>query len=425
MSIVHSLSDRLYANPSSVVIRHFQVAIEPRSSNPVVEERVRRIFTMVQAMDQQTIQAELSLVLKDFENRHRQIRNFFEARYTSIAEYLRIEPTSCKDERAVIGAYFCNEYSYQAAALMNPSVVPHPNQSDLSDGELRFLMSLRAVGEGHISSITFREGILTANGEMKLKPVTSFSVAAEPAVDEYGIINLVCQAEQCPQETVLFPVTAAQRNGLEDLRLVKFDHGDSEPVYYGTYTAYSGTAIASEMLITKDFTNFEMHQLHGSASRNKGMALFPRKIDDQYVMVGRQDNENLFILYSDNLFSWNNGIKTAEPQYPWELVQIGNCGSPIELDEGWLLLTHGVGPMRKYAIGAMLLDKNDPTKVLGRSQEPILSPSDAEREGYVPNVVYTCGSLVHNGKLFLPYGIADSTVGFATVDIDQLLQSLQ
>ncbi|PVB62772.1 glycoside hydrolase family 130 protein [Labrenzia sp. 011] len=424
MSLVNTLPLQLHANANRVVVRHFQSAPGPRALSPASEARARRIVATVREMDNRTIQAELALVLADFESRHREVRRFFEDRYEGIARDLDLAEPLRDVERALIGAYFCHEYSFEAAALMNPSVVPHPDQTGLADGELRFLLSLRAVGEGHISSITFREGVFTAQGDMRLDPQSRFAVAAVPRNCDDGRVDLIREGDKCLSELVLFPVTAAQRNGLEDLRLVQFREDDGDMTYYGTYTAYSGDTIASEMLITRDFSRFELRPLSGPAARNKGMALFPRRVDGAYVMVARQDNENLFLLRSNDLFHWEEGAKLAAPLFPWELVQIGNCGSPIEVDEGWLVLTHGVGPMRKYAIGAMLLDKEDPSRVLGRSRVPLLSPSDEEREGYVPNVVYTCGGLVHAGRLLLPYGIADSSVAFATVDLNDLLATL-
>ncbi len=415
---------RLHAAASRVVVRNFQLATEPRGLNPASQARARRIIDTVQAMDNRTVQAELSLVMADFENRHREVRRFFEQRYAGIAADMGIVEPLRDAERLLIGAYFCHEYSFEAAALMNPSVVPHPDQSGLAPGEIRFLLSLRAVGEGHISSITFREGVLDAQGELRLAEESRYAVASRPEIGEDGKVWVVRDGDGPLDETVLLPVTPAQRNGLEDLRLVRFQDPGGEALWYGTYTAFSGTSIASELLITRDFRRFELRPLSGSAARNKGMALFPRKVGGSYAMLGRQDNENLFLIRSDDIFHWDEGERIAGPLHPWELIQIGNCGSPIELDEGWLMLTHGVGPMRKYAIGAMLLDKDDPSKVLARSRVPLLSPSDAEREGYVPNVVYTCGALAHAGRLFLPYGIADSAVGFASVEIAELLAAL-
>jgi predicted GH43/DUF377 family glycosyl hydrolase len=224
--------------------------------------------------------------------------------------------------------------------------------------------------------------------------------------------------------TVIFPVTDAQRNGLEDLRLTRFEHGDGSIEWIGTYTAYSGREIRSELLRTSDFCRFDLMPLEGSAARNKGLALFPRAFDGRYRMIGRHDGQNLFLIESDDLGNWGEGQLLLEPRYPWELIQIGNCGPPIEIDEGWLLLTHGVGAMRKYSIGAVLLDKNDPSKVLGRTSQPILSSVDEDREGYVPNVVYSCGGMRIGDDLFLPYGVADSSVAFAFLSIKELLASM-
>jgi predicted GH43/DUF377 family glycosyl hydrolase len=292
---------------------------------------------------------------------------------------------------------------------------------------MRVVLSLRAVGEGHISSIAFREGILDHLSGFELAPRPPFSVAASETIracEENGQVTTVARFEESTLSgTVIFPITQQQRNGLEDLRLVRMQDED-DGLYCGTYTAYSGSDIASEMMLTRDFRTFELHPMKGTAARNKGMALFPRKIDGAYAMIGRQDGERLFYLRSDDLLTWEQGEPLLAPLYPWELVQIGNCGAPIELDEGWLLLTHGVGAMRKYSIGAVLLDKTDPSKVLGRTVQPIVSPSDEDREGYVPNVVYTCGALAHGGRLFMPYGVADSSVAFGFLDLDELLGSM-
>jgi len=224
-------------------------------------------------------------------------------------------------------------------------------------------------------------------------------------------------------ERVIFPVTEAQSNGIEDARFVEFDDGGRK-TFYATYTAYDARAIRSELLETTDFEHFTMMPLTGSAARNKGMALFPRRLNGQYAMIGRQDNENLYLIYSDDLYSWQEGVAILRPQFPWEFVQIGNCGSPIDLDEGWLLLTHGVGPMRRYSIGAVLLDKQDPSKVLARSPEPLVRPEPSEREGYVPNVVYTCGAMRHGDRIILPYAICDTFCNFATIEIPALLAAM-
>jgi predicted GH43/DUF377 family glycosyl hydrolase len=427
--VIEILPIRLQAEPGRVVVRPFQIAPEPRSLHPTDLSRAHRIVAAVLAMDMRTCQAELALVTRDFEQRHWQTRRVFLERYHQIKAELRLDGHLREERKELIGAYFCHEYSYASAALMNPSIVPHPDQSGLVEGSLRVVLTLRAVGEGHISSIVFREGILNHLGGFDLMPRPPFSVAASEKIrasEDNGQVTTAVRFEEATLSgTVIFPFTQQQRNGLEDLRLVRMQGGDDEGLYCGTYTAYSGFNIASEMMMTRDFRSFELHPIKGPAARNKGMALFPRKIDGAYAMIGRQDGENLFFLRSDDLLTWGDGKPLLAPLYPWELVQIGNCGSPIEIDEGWLMLTHGVGAMRKYSIGAALLDRDDPGKVLARTSMPLVSASDEDREGYVPNVVYTCGALVHGRKLFMPYGIADSNVAFGFLDLDELMDAMR
>ena len=286
------------------------------------------------------------------------------------------------------------------------------------------------MGEGHISSVAFREGIITDQSQLKLATEPPFATATDViGRDEEsvptGAVTVHRHRDSTLSGTVIFPITEAQSKGLEDLRLVQFTHDDGSIEWIGTYTAYNGSVIQSELMRTKDFRAFDLVPMTGGAARNKGMALFPRKVAGQYMMIGRSDGENLFLLKSDTLTHWEEGEKILTPVYPWELVQIGNCGPPIELDEGWLLLTHGVGAMRKYSIGAVLLDKDDPSKVLMRTREPILAAKDQDREGYVPNVVYSCGAIKHGDLLFLPYGIADSSVGFAFVPISEMLAAME
>jgi predicted GH43/DUF377 family glycosyl hydrolase len=329
--------------------------------------------------------------------------------------------------RTLIGAYFCHEYSFAAAALMNPSIVPHPDQSGLDGNTVRFIMSVRAVGEGHVSSITFREGLVGIGDRFELLPeprVATAAIARSGTQDPDGTVVVERDPDSTLSGTVIFPVTPAQANGLEDLRLTRFVHDNGNVEWLGTYTAYSGQAIRSEMIRTLDFRTFTLTPLAGSAAVNKGMALFPRQIDGRYLTIGRQDGKNLYLIASDHLTEWSGGVKILEPAYPWEFIQIGNCGCPIELDEGWLLLTHGVGPMRKYALGAALLDKRDPSIVLARTPEPILTAADHEREGYVPNVVYTCGAMRLGATLFLPYALADSSVAFAFADLSDILKCM-
>ncbi len=418
---------RLRADPSRVVVRPFHIAWASNGSAP---SRTERLVTEVLAMSPGEARAQLELVLKDFEARHWQTRRVFMTRYDEIEAVLGLDGAEIGDEkRQLIGAYFCHEYSYAAAALMNPSAVPHYDQSGMPPGSLRILMSLRAVGEGHISSVAFREGIITDKNELTLAPEPPFATAADAREEDEaqvpeGPVTVYRHRDSTLSGTVIFPITKAQSNGLEDLRICHFHHEDGSEEWIGTYTAYNGSVIQSELLRTRDWRSFDLVPMTGSAARNKGMALFPRKIDGRYFMLGRQDGENIFLHSSDTLTNWEGGELLIKPQYPWELVQMGNCGPPIETDEGWLILTHGVGAMRKYSIGAALLDKNDPSKVLARSKGPLLAAADQDREGYVPNVVYTCGAIRHGDKLFIPYGVADSSVAFAFVPISSLLAQM-
>lgn len=419
---------RLHADPSRVVVRPFHLAWQTNGSGPSRSERLVREVLSLSAADARN---QLERVLKDFEARHWQTRRVFMTRYDEIEEELELDGATISDERRqLIGAYFCHEYTYAAAALMNPSIVPHPDQSGMMDGAVRFVMSLRAVGEGHISSIVFREGLAHEDGSFQLWPQSAFATAmlpdsaAPPAGDQAVMLHR--HAESSLSNSVIFPVTEQQRGGLEDLRLVRFDHGGGDYEWIGTYTAYSGSSIRSELLRTRDFRHFRLEPILGRAGRNKGMALFPQAIDGGYAMVGRQDGKNLFLLRSDRLDCWDDdGVLLMEPKFPWEFVQIGNCGSPILTEHGWLLLTHGVGAMRKYALGCALLDRDDPAKVIARSKVPLLTAIDADRYGYVPNVVYTCGALMVGESLLVPYGISDSAVGFATIEVADILKLME
>ena len=417
----------LRPDPARVIVRPFKPATEPRDLNPTDKTRANHIVERVLNLDPQTAAGQLADVLENFQGRHRNLLSTFELRADEMEEALLAHSSFSEVQRQLIGAYFLNEYSFEASALFNPSIVPHPDQSGVPKGGLRFILSLRAVGEGHVSSLTFRAGTIAADGSISVDPTARLATSprirhqtAGPIGDE---VEVVFQPEQDISERVIFPVTESQSNGIEDARFVQFGDG-GRTTYYATYTAYKGTAIRSELIETSDFLSFRMTPLHGSAARNKGMALFPRKIDGKYAMIARQDNENLYLIYSDDLYRWEGGQAILKPQFPWEFVQIGNCGSPVELDEGWLMLTHGVGPVRKYSIGAALLDKRDPSRVLARSSEPLLRPEPSEREGYVPNVVYTCGAMKHNDQLILPYAVSDTYSNFATIQISALLQSM-
>ena len=417
----------LRPDPARVVVRPFKPATEPRDLNPTDKSRANHIVDRVLALDPATAASLLEDVLENFQGRHRNLIDTFEERAAEMEEAFVSHTSFTADQRRLVGAYFLHEYSFEAAALFNPSIVSHPDQTDAPEGGVRFILSLRAVGEGHISSLTFRSGSVAADGSVTIDP--SARLAAVPKVSNrtegpHGEeVELKFRPEQHLSERVIFPVTASQSNGIEDARFVKFE-GDSN-TYYATYTAYSGKAIRSELIETRDFLTFRMTPLTGAASRNKGMALFPRKLNGKYAMIGRQDNENLYLLQSEDLRTWEGGQPIVRPEFPWEFVQIGNCGSPIELDEGWLLLTHGVGPVRKYSIGAVLLDKSDPSRVLARSREPLVRPEPSEREGYVPNVVYTCGAMRHRDLIILPYAVSDTFSNFATIRLSALMDILQ
>ena len=417
---------RLKADPSRVVVRPFHLAWQGNRSNP---GRARRLVDAVLSLGDREVGQQLSSVMQDFERRHWQTRKIFLKRFDQISEMLDLSLDGIGDKRKqLIGAYFCHEYSYCAAALMNPSIVPHPDQSGLDRQTVRILMSLRAVGEGHISSIAFREGLVSSNGAFQLASEPPFATAADaPDLDGIygdGPVTLFRQEDTNLSGMVIFPVTPAQANGLEDLRLTHFTHDDGRQEYFGTYTAYSGHDIRSELLCTDTFREIDLVPMTGSASRNKGMALFPRKIGGRYMMVGRQDGQNLFLLTSDSLTDWDEGQLLMTPKYSWEFVQIGNCGAPILIDEGWLVLTHGVGAMRQYALGAVLLDRDNPSKILGRTRYPILEAEDDDRNGYVPNVVYTCGGMRVGDQLFMPYGISDSSIGFAFLPLNDLVAAM-
>ncbi|WP_079545256.1 glycoside hydrolase family 130 protein [Bradyrhizobium lablabi] len=418
----------LRPDPARVIVRPFKPATEPRDLNPTDKTRANHIVDRVLALDSEAVTGQLADVLENFQGRHRNLLATFEARADVMEQALSAHGTFSTVQRQLIGAYFLHEYSFEASALFNPSIVPHPDQSDAPKGGLRFILSLRATGEGHVSSLTFRVGAIAADGSLTVDPTAR--LASSPRISrrvtgpEGDCIELTFNSDEELSERVIFPVTESQSNGIEDARFVEFRDGDRK-TYYATYTAYSGRAIRSELIETSDFTSFRMTPLKGAAAGNKGMALFPRKIGGKYAMIARQDNENLYLIYSDDLYTWDGGEAILKPEFPWEFVQIGNCGSPIELDEGWLLLTHGVGPVRKYSIGAALLDKSDPSKVLARSREPLLRPEPSEREGYVPNVVYTCGAMRHNDQIILPYAVSDTFSNFATIKISALMQAMK
>ena len=473
-----------------VVLRPDPARVLMRPFNPTTEQRALTISARVMDLTENNVRTLLEHVLAEFGERHLKTREFLQWRFEQVRPYLLIDRKLSAERELLLAAYFTHEYSLEAAALFNPSIVPHPDQSDLSPGSLRFVLSLRATGEGHISSITFRTGFLDADGQISVNEPTRYCLEplqvpntsyekdlfarklAELGLasdfsrhlleglgetftfadlrDRVGVavdqlrphdheaeptarkILTFAQSNYDVQfapdsrlsERVLFPVTPSQSNGIEDARFVLFQDDDGTRNYYATYTAYDGKFVLPQLIETADFLHFKFITLNGPAVQNKGMALFPRKINGQYAMLSRQDYENIYLMYSDHPHFWHETQLLVKPAHPWEFIQMGNCGSPIEIEAGWLVLSHGVGPMRKYCIGAFLLDRDDPARVIGRLPEPLIKPNENEREGYVPNVVYSCGSLVHGGRLIIPYAMSDYATTFATLPLDELLAAM-
>jgi predicted GH43/DUF377 family glycosyl hydrolase len=419
----------LRPDPKRVAIRPFTPADDLPTFAVEGPPRAQRIADRVMALTDADLKFDLERVTSGLSEHHRDVNMILQRRFREVNGLL-INHCSVSEEQALlIGAYFSEEYAFEAAALFNPSIVVHPDQSGVQPGAMRFVLSLRSVGEGHVSSITFRTGTCDAEGVVIVDPPALQAVAPRienipgGAPDDPGI-RLFCEDSRDLSEVVIFPVTINQRHGIEDVRLVRFVDDDANVIYFGTYTAFSGEAIRQELLRTTDFVTFELNALRGGATANKGMALFPRRINGRYAMLGRQDHENIWLLTSDDLYCWEGGTKIVSPRWDWEFIQIGNGGSPIEIDEGWLVITHGVGPVRNYCLGACLLDRDDPTKLLARTTYPLLQPRAEERYGYVPNVAYTCGAMVHGRTLILPYALADSFTTFATMPLDRLLDAM-
>jgi predicted GH43/DUF377 family glycosyl hydrolase len=483
----------IHLTRTTIALRPDQSRVLLRPFDPGDAQRSGGIVARILTLPETEVLPLLDDVLAEFSIRHENIGDAFLDRFHQVRNLLSLDGDLSKPRKQLIGSYFVCEYSLESAALFNPSIVPHPDQSGVAADGLRFILSLRATGEGHLSSITFRTGVIGADGRIEVKDAAGYlseprqipnplyeKVLFERKLHELGVANeftrraigrlgesfdldalragvseelrvpCVSDAEHSNRnsaqaiwrladsnyqvqfnpdqelsERIIFPASPSQRNGIEDARFVCFQNEDGAPVYYATFTAYDGRVVMPELMETSDFLQFRFITLNGPAAQNKGMALFPRKINGLYAMLSRQDNENLYLVFSDNVHFWYEPKLILSPRFPWEMVQIGNCGSPIETDAGWLVLSHGVGPMRQYAIGAFLLDKDDPTRVIGRLTEPLLQPTESERRGYVPNVVYTCGALVHRGQLILPYAYADHATTFATVALDEVLGAMQ
>jgi predicted GH43/DUF377 family glycosyl hydrolase len=384
----------------------------------------KNIFARIKSLPESAAAQLLESILNEFNKRHKDLKANLQKHYLKTAlKNSEVEKFS-ENKKLLVGAYYSNEYSLESAALMNPSIIRYPADESSKMEECTFIISLRSVGEGHISSVQFRTGCIDRNGSVSIDPVaehTSTGNYKEVSHNNSNMVELTFTDSQSVSERIIFPMTKDERNGIEDVRFVKFETG----AYYGTYTAYDGYNITLKLIETSDFETFYIHKLMDGSFKHKGMALFPRKVDGKYVMTSRQDGENLYIMYSDDILKWDQAYKIIEPTEPWEFIQLGNCGSPVEIEQGWLLITHGVGPMRKYIISACLLDKNDPSKVIGRLNQPLLSPVESERNGYVPNVVYSCGSLIFKDELYIPYAMSDYASSIASISVDKLLQHMQ
>lgn len=482
---------------SAIPIHRHNIILGPESARVIIRpfvptspQRIATIIGRTLALSDQEVDRELQSVFGEFDTRHFDVATLLMEQFLKVQGHIFTDRPLSRERRLLIGAQFSGEYALESAALFNPSIVPHPDQTNVPEGGLRFIMSLRATGEGHISSIEFREGLLSPEGTLSINPVSRYVTLPEvvpnplyrkkrfivklheigfynecavavmsPLGDDFTRSELTLTVSQVRRETqpishdfrrtleciqwladsnyevqfpanlalserIIFPISDNESNGIEDARFVRFVEDDGTVMYYATYTAYNGRAILPQLIETQDFLHFRILTLNGNAVQNKGMALFPRKVNGSYAMLSRQDDENLFIMFSDNPHHWNDPQILLRPAEPWETVKVGNCGSPIETEAGWLVITHGVGPMRKYCLGAALLDLNDPTKVIGRLREPLLSPEGNEREGYVPNVVYSCGSLIHGTELILPYAMSDKATAVASVPLKKLLAAL-
>jgi len=473
---------RLTPDPSRVITRLFY----PGDTN-----RIREIITRIPAFPETEVVTLLAELERGFGGKHPDLLEVFAEHFEQIRGAIPVESALSQARQLLIGACFTMEYAIEAVALFNPSIVPALDQKGVPPGSVRFVMSLRATGEGHISSIVFRSGVIDANGDVRLDAPRAYSKTLKAALpdqfskstfrrdlatlgvvdghfkqilDRLGdrfsrdqlseAIDLVRQDHETSgflEETadtlisltrvnyqlllsqpiafrefefVIFPFSDIERHGIEDLRLVRFTDDDGSYIYYGTFTAFNGERVFPQLLDFRGGKTIDISLITGACAKNKGMALFPRRIRGKYAMISRIDNENLYYMESDDILFWDQARPIQAPKFLWQVIQIGNCGSPIETERGWLLLTHGVGPMRQYCIGATLLDRDDPCRVIGQTPEPLLMANDEERSGYVPNVVYSCGAMVHNGMLIIPYAVSDLSTRVARVDLEALFSSL-
>jgi len=473
---------KVYPDPKRVIARFFYNS----------DDRAKEIIRKVIALSEEEVFEIISPLLQEFSKRHRNITKVFLRhcrKVRPLMEEMALEYRSISEQKKyLIGSYFTHEYSIESAAFFNPSIVEDPDQTNLVEGEKRVILSFRAVGEGHISSVVFRRALIDCHNNISVMPAGNYIDEAEivknaiynkrlflkkaadadisMAViadinsnlgDKFDYAQLKKRVEEAREiqdddqkkydfdrvlwlsdtyheicfskdtdisDRVIFPISEFERKGIEDARFVRFTKEDGSILYYATYTAFDGAFIIPKLLQTKDFYDFKVSPLHGKGAQNKNLALFPRKVNGKFAMMSRIDGWNNYLMYSDRITVWDEPIKLQTPLYPWEFMQIGNCGSPIETEAGWLIITHGVGPMRRYCLGASLLDLNDPSVELGRLNEPLLMPNPDEREGYVPNVLYSCGSMIHNEELILPYGLSDYCSSFATVNLKRLLERI-
>lgn len=482
---------------NQIQIQRHSIKLNPVNKRVIIRpfipgdaKNVKAIITRVLLLNESEVESQLSSVYRDFNKRHYDIDTLLLANYRKVQNRIEDSNQLSPSRKLLVGAFFSGEYSLESAALFNPSIIPHPDQTNAPKGGLRFIISLRATGEGHISSIEFRAGTIEPSGSIKLDKISRYvtppEIIPDPAyhkpsfilkLKEMGLNGVFILDALRPleehftlselkrsladmrskphehtahynraiefiqwladsnyeirfskklaiSERIIFPVSLNEVKGIEDARFVRFVDDDGSSVYYATYTAYNGHNILPQLIRTEDFLHFKILTLNGDGVQNKGMALFPRRIDGRYAMLSRQDDENILIMFSDSPHYWSNPEVILRPEQPWESVKIGNCGSPIETEAGWLVITHGVGPMREYCIGAALLDLHEPTKVIGRLREPLIVAGPKEREGYVPNVVYSCGSMLHGDTLILPYAISDRNTVMTTIPLVQLLHAL-
>ncbi len=457
------------------------------------DERAQVLIKKVLQLSKEQTFALISPILQDFSKRHRNITKKLQKHCERVEAQIKLagfNPDELDEySRLLIGSYFTHEYSIESAAFFNPSIIEDPDRSNLEEGQQRVIISFRAVGEGHVSSIVFRRALIDQHNNITVMPAGNYIDEAdrirnaiyqkklflkkgeeeginadflqtvdeklgdqfdynalkeiiveaknhttdEKTIKQYNLILALSDSyrkisfshDTDISDRVIFPISDLESKGIEDARFVKFTRDNGSVVYYATYTAFDGVHILPKLLKTTDFYEFKTSPLNGPGAKNKNLALFPRKLNGKYAMLSRIDGWNNYIMYSDNINVWENPIKIQSPEYPWEFVQIGNCGSPIETESGWLVITHAVGSMRRYSISASLLDLENPEIEIGRLQEPLIIPNPDEREGYVPNVVYSCGSIIHNGELIIPYGLSDHSSSFATVNLNLLLDRLK